>query len=379
MLARWLDGRASPPPSAAHLEDILARISYASEWDDASSAPARPKSPGAQAVQDADRLDAIGALGIARVFAYGGSRGQPMHDPALPPRAGPRQKAYRRRRRRQSTSLNHFHEKLLRLKDLMNTAAGRALAEERHRLMEGFLERFGAEWDGRAERVILARPEAGRAGAATRGSTPVPRRAATWRPGKSLPPRIPPPPRAAAATGAAPGCPCRASADCPRRPRSARPRNRCPSPASSASISSSGMRSSGAPEMYQLPPLSATIRPYFLSARSTTLGGAGIAGDVEARLEPVALAHGRGVGAGGGTRLVARRPDVALAARLHRHADGMVDHAAGDLVVTHQARQDGQPRRVGRGPARPRAGRWRRDRISPRIPRSRRRPCGCAT
>ena len=99
------------------------------------------------AVQDADRLDALGAVGIARVFAYGGSAGQAMHDPDLPPREGLDAKTYRQGR---STSINHFHEKLLKLKGLLNTDAGRALAEERHRYMEGFLKRFAEEWEGRA-------------------------------------------------------------------------------------------------------------------------------------------------------------------------------------------------------------------------------------
>lgn len=144
LLGRWLDAAGLAGSERARLEDILARISYASGLDGASQAG---KSPELMAVQDADRLDAIGALGIARVFAYGGSKGQPLHDPGVPPRADLDAKGYRGGK---STSLNHFHEKLLRLKDLMNTPAGRALAEERHAYMEGFLARFGAEWDGAA-------------------------------------------------------------------------------------------------------------------------------------------------------------------------------------------------------------------------------------
>lgn len=146
LLGRWLDAAGLSVPERARLEDILARISYASGLGVAAASP-QPKSPELMAVQDADRLDALGAVGIARVFAYGGSKGQPLHDPALPPRPDPDAKAYRGGR---STSLNHFHEKLLRLKDLMNTPAGRALAEERHAYMQDFVARFGAEWDGRA-------------------------------------------------------------------------------------------------------------------------------------------------------------------------------------------------------------------------------------
>ena len=104
-----------------------------------------PDSLEGRCVQDADRLDAMGAIGIARTFAFGGSRGRQMHDPDEAPdmHLTPEQYA-----QRQSTSVNHFHEKLLRLRALMNTAEGRRLAEHRHRYMEAFLEEFHAEWRG---------------------------------------------------------------------------------------------------------------------------------------------------------------------------------------------------------------------------------------
>lgn len=98
-----------------------------------------------QIVQDADRLDALGAIGIARTFMYAGSTGGSMHDPELPPRENLSKEEYRKGK---STAVNHFYEKLLKLKDLMNTPTGKQLAEERHRYMEGFLEQFKAEWDG---------------------------------------------------------------------------------------------------------------------------------------------------------------------------------------------------------------------------------------
>ncbi len=126
----------------ARLEDVLERVSFGKELDGNTA----PKSPELQAVQDADRLDALGALGIARTFAYGGSKGHSMHDPELPPRVGLDQKSYRGGK---STSANHFHEKLFLLKDRMNTATGRAIAEERHRYMKEFLDRFMTEWDGK--------------------------------------------------------------------------------------------------------------------------------------------------------------------------------------------------------------------------------------
>lgn len=153
VLEEFLSGCDLAPDTRLRLEDILERVSFGSELNgkdgkDGSTGPTPPtppKSPELQAVQDADRLDAIGALGIARAFAYGGSKGQAMHDPDLPPRQGLDQAAYRSGK---STSVNHFHEKLFKLKDRLNTAAGRAIAAERHRFMAAFLDRFMAEWDG---------------------------------------------------------------------------------------------------------------------------------------------------------------------------------------------------------------------------------------
>lgn len=97
-------------------------------------------------VQDADRLDAIGAIGIGRAFAYGGRMGREMHSPGEIPRQHATFEEYRRSR---SSTINHFHEKLLHLRDLMNTARGREIAEGRHMFMLEFLDRFGLEWEGR--------------------------------------------------------------------------------------------------------------------------------------------------------------------------------------------------------------------------------------
>lgn len=96
-----------------------------------------------QCVQDADRLDAIGAIGIARCFAYGGHAGRLIHDPDVPPVLHGTAEAYKEAK---GTSLNHFYEKLFLLKGRMNTPSGRALAEMRHQFMEDFVRKFLVEW-----------------------------------------------------------------------------------------------------------------------------------------------------------------------------------------------------------------------------------------
>lgn len=106
--------------------DIISRISFSAQLPP-------PESIEGKCVRDADRLDALGAIGIARTFAFGGSRGRRMHDPE---------------RLDQNASIQHFYDKLLRLKEDMLTATGRRMAEERDRYMRQFLEQFYAEWDG---------------------------------------------------------------------------------------------------------------------------------------------------------------------------------------------------------------------------------------
>ncbi|MBS4190938.1 HD domain-containing protein [Bacillus sp. FJAT-49705] len=101
----------------------------------------------AEIVQDADRIDAIGAIGIARVFAYGGKKGQALYDPDLKVREGMTEEEYRKGK---SSSIHHFYEKLLKLKTMLNTETAKKMAEKRHQFLEQFLEQFYHEWNGQS-------------------------------------------------------------------------------------------------------------------------------------------------------------------------------------------------------------------------------------
>ena len=96
-------------------------------------------------VQDADRLDAIGAIGIARTFNYGGFKNRPLYNPNIQPNLNMNKDEYKNS---ESPTLNHFYEKLLLLKDKMNTETGKKIAQKRHDFMVTFLSQFYAEWDG---------------------------------------------------------------------------------------------------------------------------------------------------------------------------------------------------------------------------------------
>lgn len=127
-------------------EEIIEKVLFVIEnisFKNRSQAPENPPVE-LKIVQDADRIDAIGAIGIARTFNFGGFKNNPMYDPAVQPNLGMSKEEYKKSN---GTTINHFYEKLLLLKDLMNTEQGKKLAEERHRYMLNFLDQFYKEWN----------------------------------------------------------------------------------------------------------------------------------------------------------------------------------------------------------------------------------------
>lgn len=125
-----------------HVVNIINHISYKSSLSKDSK---KFTSPELNVVQDADRLDAIGAIGIARCFNYGGFKNRQLYNPEVKPNLNMSKEEYKKS---DSPTINHFYEKLLLLKDKMNTSTGSRIAKQRHNYMERFLEQFYAEWKG---------------------------------------------------------------------------------------------------------------------------------------------------------------------------------------------------------------------------------------
>ncbi|WKN30307.1 HD domain-containing protein [Porifericola rhodea] len=123
-----------------HIENIIANISFKG-----GNHTQAFTSPELNVVQDADRLDAIGAIGIARTFNYGGFKGRELYHPEVKPRLNMTKEEYKKS---QAPTINHFYEKLLLLKDRMHTKTAKAMAEHRHQYMQQFLEEFYQEWEG---------------------------------------------------------------------------------------------------------------------------------------------------------------------------------------------------------------------------------------
>jgi uncharacterized protein len=138
---RWLEKMRVAEPVIKQVCEIVSDISFkgagvANEIKDIEG----------MVVQDADRLDALGAIGIARVFAYGGYKGIEIHDPEIKLKFYKTFSAYKNKR---STSINHFYEKLLLIKDRLNTKSAQKIARQRHLFMEQYLKEFYQEWDGK--------------------------------------------------------------------------------------------------------------------------------------------------------------------------------------------------------------------------------------
>jgi len=136
----FLESLNESKETIAHVINIIENISYKGGNFDKKF-----KSIELDIVQDADRLDAIGAIGVARAFNYGGFKNRALYNPNIQPKLNMTKEEYKKS---DSPTLNHFYEKLLLLKDKMNTVSGKNIAEERHRFMVVFLAQFYAEWDG---------------------------------------------------------------------------------------------------------------------------------------------------------------------------------------------------------------------------------------
>ncbi|BAO75684.1 HD domain-containing protein [Winogradskyella sp. PG-2] len=125
-----------------HVTQIIENMSFKNSFDLNPSFSSKEM----EVVQDADRLDAIGAIGIARCFNYGGFKDRPLFNPEIAPNLKMTKAEYKAAN---APTINHFYEKLLLLKDKMNTITGRRIASDRHKYMEGFLKQFYAEWEGK--------------------------------------------------------------------------------------------------------------------------------------------------------------------------------------------------------------------------------------
>jgi uncharacterized protein len=136
----FLESQNTDDEIIVHVVNIIENISFKG-----GNFEKKFKSIELEIVQDADRLDAIGAIGIARTFNYGGFKNRQLYNPEIAPKLNMSKEEYKKS---EAPTINHFYEKLLLLKDKMNTKTGKQLAQERHKFMELFLSQFYAEWDG---------------------------------------------------------------------------------------------------------------------------------------------------------------------------------------------------------------------------------------
>lgn len=136
----FLETQSINPEITAHVVNIIKNVSYKGGHNSSDF-----HSIELDIVQDADRLDAIGAIGIARTFNFGGFKNNPLYDPEIPANPNQSKKEYKKSN---TPTINHFYEKLLLLKDKMNTGTAREIAAQRHEFMEKYLDQFYKEWEG---------------------------------------------------------------------------------------------------------------------------------------------------------------------------------------------------------------------------------------
>jgi len=139
-VTKWLSNLPLSAEIRTRISAITVNVSFKG-----AGVPTPMESTEGKVVQDADRLDAIGAIGIARTFAFGGSRDRLIYHPDTAPEMHQNFGSYQQN---QSHTINHFYEKLLLLKDRMQTQSGREMAAHRHKVLEDFLDEFYKEWDG---------------------------------------------------------------------------------------------------------------------------------------------------------------------------------------------------------------------------------------
>ena len=138
--ADWLNSNGATPRLVSEVREIISTLSYKG-----ANVATPMRTIEGKIVQDADRLDAIGAVGIARTFAYGGNKNRLMYHPDEAPVM---HESFEHYKKNKGHTINHFYEKLLLLKDRMNTQSAKNIAEQRHIFMESYLDRFYKEWDG---------------------------------------------------------------------------------------------------------------------------------------------------------------------------------------------------------------------------------------
>jgi len=138
---KFLTSQGVLPTTIEKVCDIIDQVSFKNSLGKEKDIPLSKE---AQLVQDADRLDALGAIGIARAFHYGGYKNRELYNPAIAPNLNLTKEEYKNTA---SPTINHFYEKLLLLKDKMNTTTGKKIAEQRHQFLLQYLEQFYAEWN----------------------------------------------------------------------------------------------------------------------------------------------------------------------------------------------------------------------------------------